>query len=37
MWVANDIPLYVPAASVDAYKNHVAWRDFQNIQAIPQP
>ena len=35
--VASATPLYVPAASVDAYKNHNVWRDFVNIQAIPQP
>lgn len=31
------IPVYVPAASVDAYKNHDVWKGFTTIQAIPQP
>jgi len=30
-----NIPLYVPAASVDAYKAKDEWKKFTNIQAIP--
>ncbi len=30
-----NIPLYVPAGSVDAYKAADEWRKFTNIQAIP--
>ncbi|MBP3467446.1 MAG: leucine-rich repeat domain-containing protein [Paludibacteraceae bacterium] len=30
-----NIPLYVPAASVDAYKAEDEWEKFTNIQAIP--
>ena len=30
-----DIPLYVPAGSVDAYKTADEWKKFTNIQAIP--
>ena len=30
-----DIPLYVPAGSVDAYKTADEWKNFTNIQAIP--
>ena len=30
-----NIPLYVPAASVDAYKAADEWKNFTNIQAIP--
>ena len=30
-----NIPLYVPAASVDAYKAADEWKKFTNIQAIP--
>jgi hypothetical protein len=30
-----NIPLYVPAASVDAYKAAEEWKNFTNIQAIP--
>ena len=30
-----DIPLYVPAASVAAYKAAYEWKRFTNIQAIP--
>jgi hypothetical protein len=29
------IPLYVPAESVEAYKNAEGWKDFYYIQAIP--
>ena len=36
-FVSRGIPLYVPAASVNAYKSHDVWKDFTNIQAIPQP
>ena len=31
----HNIPLYVPAASVDTYKAADEWRKFKNIQAIP--
>ena len=30
-----NIPLYVPAGSVDAYKAAYEWKKFTNIQAIP--
>jgi hypothetical protein len=30
-----NIPLYVPAGSVDAYKTATEWKKFTNIQAIP--
>ena len=30
-----NIPLYVPAGSVDAYKAEDEWKKFTNIQAIP--
>jgi hypothetical protein len=30
-----NIPLYVPAGSVDAYKAAKEWKKFTNIQAIP--
>ena len=30
-----NIPLYVPAGSVDAYKAADKWKKFKNIQAIP--
>ncbi|MBQ9591699.1 MAG: leucine-rich repeat domain-containing protein, partial [Paludibacteraceae bacterium] len=30
-----NIPLYVPAGSVDAYKAADEWKNFTNIQAIP--
>ncbi len=30
-----DIPLYVPAGSVNAYKRATEWKKFTNIQAIP--
>ena len=30
-----NIPLYVPAGSVDAYKTATVWKKFTNIQAIP--
>ena len=30
-----NIPLYVPEASVDAYKAADEWKKFTNIQAIP--
>ena len=30
-----NIPLYVPAGSVDAYKAATEWKKFTNIQAIP--
>lgn len=33
--VVESIPLYVPAASVNAYKNADIWKIFTNIQAIP--
>ena len=33
--VDKSIPLYVPAESVEAYKNAVGWKEFTNIQAIP--
>ena len=30
------IPLYVPAASISAYKNALYWNEFTNIQAISE-
>ena len=33
--VNKAIPVYVPANSVDAYKKANVWKDFTNIQAIP--
>ena len=33
--VNESIPLYVPANSIDAYKNANMWNEFTNIQAIP--
>ena len=30
-----NIPLYVPAGSVDAYKTADVWKDFTSIQTIP--
>ena len=34
----NDCPIYVPAASVDAYKAASGWTDYASrIQAIPEP
>nr|MCR4620416.1 leucine-rich repeat domain-containing protein [Paludibacteraceae bacterium] len=30
-----NIPLYVPAGSVNAYKTATEWKKFTNIQAIP--
>jgi hypothetical protein len=33
--VDKSIPLYVPAESVEAYKNTKYWKEFTNIQAIP--
>jgi hypothetical protein len=30
-YVPKDIPLYVPAKSVDAYKQAEQWKDFPNI------
>ena len=33
--VNKSIPVYVPANSVDAYKKANVWKDFTNIQAIP--
>ena len=30
-----NIPLYVPAGRVDAYKAATEWKKFTNIQAIP--
>ena len=30
-----NIPLYVPAGSVDAYKTATVWEEFTNIQVIP--
>ncbi|MBQ0119245.1 MAG: leucine-rich repeat domain-containing protein, partial [Bacteroidales bacterium] len=33
--VNHSIPLYVSAASIDAYKAADEWKDFTNIQAIP--
>ncbi len=31
----KSIPVYVPANSIDEYKNANVWKDFTNIQAIP--
>lgn len=31
------IPLYVPAESVEKYRNAEGWRKFRNIMAIPAP
>ena len=33
--VNKSIPLYVPAESVEAYKEAYAWKEFTNILAIP--
>jgi len=33
--VNKSIPVYVPANSVDAYKKANVWKDFTNIQEIP--
>ena len=33
--VATDIPVYVPAASIEAYKAAAEWKDFTNYLAIP--
>lgn len=33
--IDESIPVYVPAASVDLYKNATVWSNFTNIQAIP--
>ena len=33
--INKSIPVYVPANSIDAYKNADVWKDFTNIQAIP--
>ena len=33
--VDNLIPVYVPANSIDTYKEADVWKDFTNIQAIP--
>ena len=33
--VAADIPVYVPAASIEAYKAAAEWKDFTNYLAIP--
>jgi hypothetical protein len=33
--VNKSIPVYVPANSVDAYKKANEWKDFTNIQTIP--
>ena len=35
MVLAYNIPLYVPAASVAAYKAADEWKNFTNIKAIP--
>lgn len=34
--VETSIPVYVPAASVDAYKAADGWKEFTNIQSIPK-
>ena len=34
-WVGNDIPVYVPAESLEAYKAAEGWNGFTNLQAIP--
>ena len=33
--IDNSIPVFVPANSVDLYKEANGWKDFTNIQAIP--
>ena len=33
--ISTSIPVYVPAASVSAYKNATGWKKFTKIQAIP--
>ena len=33
--INKSIPVYVPANSIDAYKKAGEWKDFTNIQAIP--
>ena len=35
--VSKSIPVYVPAASIEAYKAADQWKDFTNILAIPEP
>lgn len=38
LFEANDCPIYVPAASVSAYKSASGWSDYASrIQAIPEP
>ena len=32
--VNNELPVYVPAESIEAYKASEGWKDFTNIQAI---
>ena len=34
--VSRDIPVYVPAESLEAYKAAEGWKEFTNLQAIPQ-
>ena len=33
--VSRDIPVYVPAESLEAYKAVKGWKEFTNLQAIP--
>ena len=33
-YVEKDIPVYVPAASLDTYKAAAGWKDFNNLQAL---
>lgn len=33
-YVEKDIPVYVPAASLDAYKAAAGWKDFTNLQGL---
>ena len=35
MDVSRDIPVYVPAESLEAYKAAAVWKEFTNLQAIP--
>jgi hypothetical protein len=34
--ISTSIPVYVPAESVNAYKNATEWKKFTKIQAIPE-
>ena len=34
--VSNNIPVYVPCSSVSAYQSAEGWKDFTNIQCMPE-